>query len=108
MLTQHQKANRNQAEFQAVGGRMQVRVQLPLASTVPPPPLNQGTFEQCGAARKHNVGEQHSAEVQVGLVDGKGQYLVEPFTLVPYQVWLEQQLRGPESCWPHLWTTKLR
>lgn len=41
-------------------------------------------------------------------MDGEGQHLVEPLTLIAYQVWLEQQLRGPEPCWPHLWNTRLR
>lgn len=72
------------------------------------PPPNCGTFEKCGATGEHDVGEQRPAKVHVRLVDGEGQHLVEPLTLIPYQVWLEQQLGGPEACWPHLGNTRLR
>lgn len=72
------------------------------------PPPNCGTFEKCGATGEHDVGEQRPAKVHVRLVDGEGQHLVEPLTLIPYQVWLEQQLGGPEARWPHLGNTRSR
>lgn len=60
------------------------------------------TFEERGAAGQHDVGEECPPQVQVGFLDGKGQDLMDPFTLVPHQVWLEEQLRGSEAGRAHL------
>ena len=65
-----------------------------------------GTFEKRGATGKHDVCEQRAAQIHVRLVDGEDQNLMESLTLIPYQVWLEQQLRGPEPRWSHLRNTR--
>lgn len=41
-------------------------------------------------------------------MDGKSQNFMEPLTLIPHQVWLEQQFRGSEARRPHLWRRWLR
>lgn len=103
MLTEPQKANRKWSpkkppRLQGVGCSLGLDHHLP----------NSSTFEERGATREHNVGEECPAEVHVRLVDGKDQHLVEPLALITYQVRLEQQLRSPEPSRPHLWNTRLR
>ena len=60
------------------------------------------TFEQCGPSRKDNVGIESFPEVNVWLLYGIGQHLMDPLTLLPYQVRSEQQLGRSESSWPNL------
>lgn len=55
------------------------------------------TFEECGAAGQHDVGEERSPQVHVRFLNGEDQHLVEPFAFLSDQVRPEQQLRGSET-----------
>ena len=89
--------------FQELG--CSLRAPLPVAFRLYHPD-QLGTFEKRGATRKHDVGEQRATQIHVRLVDGEDQHLMESLALIPYQVWLEQQLRGPEPRWSHLRNTR--
>lgn len=55
------------------------------------------TFEERGAAREDNIGEQRSPQVHIRLLNCKDQHFMQPLTFLPNQIWTEEELRGPES-----------
>ena len=64
------------------------------------------TFEKSGSSRKNDVRVECLPQIHVALLHRVGQNLLDPFTLLPNEVRLEQQLRSTEPCPANLYTHK--